>query len=209
MRRLLIVIAAALLLGAGGGAHAALQYLNDQNITVALGSSMAPEPFSNRSTVDSLASIIDAPSAAVSEEHNQSTHVWINGGTLELDFDLGTEYDLTMFHFWNYFGEDFDVDDIDFAFFDTANNPVGSLLDVVPALGGNPIFAEDYMLSFPSNVQFVNAVLSGTNDQVDFNNMGFTGELSSTVIPEPSTWTFFTLCAAFAGLARKRNRRKG
>ncbi len=209
MRKILYVITAALLIGSGGGARAALNYLNDQNITVALGSSMAPEPFSNRSTVDSLASIIDAPSATVSEEHNQSTHVWINGGTLELDFDLGTEYDLTMFHFWNYSGEGFDVDEIDFAFFDNSNNPVGSLLDVMLALGSNPIFADDYALSFPSNVRFVNAVLSGTNNQVDFINMGFTGELSSTVIPEPSTWTLFTLCAAVVGLSRKRNRRKG
>jgi hypothetical protein len=155
---------------------------------------MSAEPFANRTTAASLASIIDASSATSSENHNQSTHVWVSGGALELDFDLGLEYDLTELHFWNYFGESFDVDNINFTFFDSNNALVGSLLNVSPLLGGggsNPIFAEDYSLSFPSNVQFVNAVLTGSNNQVDFNNIGFTGQLSdpnppSNSIPEPS-----------------------
>ncbi len=124
-------------------------YLNDQNISVALGAGMAAEPSSNRTAADSLASIIDADSAASSELHNQQTHVWVNGGILRLVFDLQKEYDLTTLHFWNYHSEGFDVDDVDFEFFDGNNNSVGTLSDVAPNLGGGgsdsiPIFAETY-----------------------------------------------------------------
>ncbi|MCW5626334.1 MAG: PEP-CTERM sorting domain-containing protein, partial [Burkholderiales bacterium] len=62
-----------------------------------------------------------------------------------------------------------------------------------PALGGTSgndstlIYAENYALAFPSNVRYVNAVLSGSNNQVDFNNMGFTGIASPAPIPEPET----------------------
>lgn len=188
MRRLLSTLSLALgsLALVAGSAQAAPIYLNDQNITVALGASMAPEPFANRTTAASLASVIDAPTAASGENHEQGTHVWVSGGTLELDFDFGIEYDLTTLHFWNYLAEGFDVDDIDLTFFDASMTQVGQLLDVMPALGGggsNPIFAEDYALNFPSKVRFVNAVLSGSNGQVDFNNLGFTGEVS---VPEPA-----------------------
>lgn len=179
-----------LVLGMAGPAAAAPIYLNFENISVALGDSMAAEPFANRSTADSLASVIDAPSADASEDHTQSTHVWVSGGVLELDFDFGIEYDLTTLHFWNYHGEAYDVDDLDFTFFDASMMEVGTLLDVEPALGGsggNPIFAEDFALAFPAKVRFVNVVLSGDNGQVDFNNLGFTGEVS---VPEPATSAF-------------------
>ena len=170
-----------MLVGSFSSAVNSAIYLNDQNISVSLGSTMAAEHFENRSTADSIASIIDAPLAEESENHNQSTHVWVSGGSLELDFDLGIEYDLKELHFWNYFGEGFDVDNIDFKFFDSSNSLVGSLLNVAPELGGggsNPIFAQDYALTFPSKVQFVNAILTGSNNQVDFNNIGFTAEVS-------------------------------
>ncbi|WDE13688.1 PEP-CTERM sorting domain-containing protein [Thalassomonas haliotis] len=180
-------------------------YLNHENISVSLGSSMAAEPFANRSTSASLASIIDAPSAEAIESHAQNTHVWINGGMLELDFDFGMEYNLTTLHFWNYFGEGYDVDNIDFNFFDAGHNLVGSLLNVMPALGSTALSAEDYALSFPSNVQYVNAVLSGDNGQVDFNNIGFTGQLSSSV-PEPGSLALFGLGLAGFAFSRKRQR---
>lgn len=166
-------------------------FLNNSNSSVALGQSMAPNPFANRSTSASLASIIDAPSAAASEFHNQSTHVWVSGGVLELDFDFNIEYDLTTLHFWNYHSEGFDVDNINFRFYDSSRNLVGTLMNVTPLLGGSepsdatPIFAQNYALTFPSRVRYVNAVLSGTNGQVDFNNLGFTGTLST--VPEPAT----------------------
>lgn len=181
-------------------------YLNDQNISVSLGSSMAAEPFQNRTTLASLASIIDAPSAAASEVHSQSTHVWVSNGSLELDFDFGVEYDLTSLHFWNYFTEGFDVDNIDFNFFDSSNALVGSLLNVSPQLGGagsNPIFAEDFALSFPSNVQFVNAVLTGSNTQVDFNNIGFTAELSQVPIPA-AVWLFVTSLIGLFSVSKRK-----
>ena len=176
---------AALLGVVSGVANADTIYLNDQNITVSLGSSMAAEPFENQTTAISLANVIDAPSADASESHvSPTTHVWVSGGSLELDFDFGVEFDLTALHFWNYFGEAFDVDNIDFVFSDASMSFVGELLNVEPALGSggsNPIFAEDFALSFPSKVRFVNVVLTGTNGEVDFNNIGF------TAIPEPST----------------------
>ena len=189
MKKILVLLTAYILININGVVNAETAYLNGENITVSLGSSMAPDPFENRSTVDSLASIIDALSAEESEIHDQTTHVWVSGGSLELNFDLGVEYNLTMLHFWNYFSEGFDVDNIDFTFFDSSNSLVGSLLNVTPELGGggsNPIFAENYALSFPSNVQFIKAVLTGTNNEVDFNNIGFTGELSTSCTEKSS-----------------------
>lgn len=186
-------------------------YLNDRNITVSLGEGMPAEPFANRSTAASLASIIDAPSATASEFHLQSTHVWTRSA-LSLRFDLGAEYDLTTLHFWNYHSESFDVDNIDFVFFDGANQPVGSLLGVAPALGGSApsdatlIFAENFALSFPSRVRFVNAVLTGSNNEVDFNNIGFTGQRSDAS-PVPAPATPWLALAGVAALWRRRARR--
>ena len=182
-------------------------YLNNTNISVALGASMAPEPFANQTTVISLANVIDAPTAASPEDHiSPTTHVWVSGGTLELDFDFAIEYDVATVHFWNYHSESFDVDEVDFQFFDGNNNFVGDLLDVMPALGGaggNPIFAEDIPVAFPSNVRFVNVVLSGSNDEVDFNNIGFTAQVS-TPVPEPSTLAIVGLGLAGLGFARRK-----
>jgi len=135
--RLRFLCAAAVLGIASGTAHAGTIYLNDQNISVALGSGMAAEPFANQTTAISLANVIDAPSAAAGEDHiSPTTHVWVSGGTLELVFDFGVEYDLTTLHFWNYFAEGFDVDNIDLTFFDESMTLVGQLLGIEPALGG-------------------------------------------------------------------------
>ncbi len=183
-------------------------YLNDQNILVALGSSMSAEPFQNQTTAVSLANVIDAPNAAASENHvSPTTHVWVSGGSLELDFDFGVEYDLTILHFWNYHSEAFDVDDIDFVFRDSSSNIVGSVLNLNPQVGGggsNPIFAEDFALQFPLNVRFVNVVLSGSNGEVDFNNIGFTGDIS--VIPIPAS--IFLLASGILGINVTTKRRR-
>lgn len=71
------------------------------------------------------------------------------------------------------------MDDIQFTFFDGSNTQVGGL-GVTPALGSSPnIFAEDIVLSAPLNVRYVTAVLSGSNGEIDFQNMGFTASLST------------------------------
>ena len=203
-----IAILAAMSLASTAGAQSV--YLNESNMTVSLGGSMMDaEPFANRGAAESLASIIDLPSADAGELHNQQTHVWVSGSTLDLDFDFGIEYDLGVFHFWNYHSEDFDVDEIDLTFYDASMTVVGTLDDVSPALGNStgfdsdPIFAQSIALDFPSNARYVNAVLSGTNGQVDFNNMGFTGVPSP--IPEPATFASALLALSF--LAGRRPRR--
>ena len=55
-------------------------------------------------------------------------------------------------------------------------------------------------LSFPSKVRFVNIVLSGSNGEVDFNNIGFTGEVS--VIPEPTSALLLALGLVGLGVRR-------
>lgn len=210
----------------GGPASATPIYLNDQNVSIALGSSHDAQilanptygPFANVVLTQSLANIIDAPSADATEFHNQSTHVWVSGGHLELDFDFGVEYDLSALHFWNYHSEGYDVDNILFTFFDSGLNQVG-ILEVLPLLGNttgsdsDPIIPETYALSFPSNAQYVNAWLTGSNGQVDFNNIGFTAVLSdpgngdpdpSNPIPEPGTFLLIGIGLAGMRLGMRR-----
>ncbi|MEX0884897.1 MAG: hypothetical protein WD009_00520 [Phycisphaeraceae bacterium] len=196
------VVALAGVVGTAGAAEPV--YLNDQNISVSLGASMSAEPFANRTTAESLANLIDAPSADAGELHTQPAHVWVSGGPLEVDFDFGMAYDLSTFHFWNYHSEAYDVDNIDLVFYDASMTEVGSLLGIEPALGNgtgsdsDPIFAEDFVAEF-DGVRYVNAVLTGANGQVDFNNMGF------TAVPEPGTVALL----APLGLALLRRRGRG
>ena len=57
-----------------------------------------------------------------------------------------------------------------------------------PALGSSPgIRAQDITLAAPLNVRYVTVFLSGSNRQVDFQNIGFTAEVSAPV-PEPASW---------------------
>jgi len=191
-------------------------YLNDTNITVQLGPSTpaVPNPFNNLGVTESLANVINASSASASEFHSSpTTHVWSTGAPLELRFDFGIEYDLKTLHLWNYHSESFDVDEIDFTFFDGSNALVGSLLDVFPLLGNGdgsdstPIFAQDYALSFPSRVRYVTAFLSGSNGQIDFNNLGFTAVVSVPTIPEPETYALMLAGFGLLGVAARRKRR--
>lgn len=172
-------------------AVAAPIYLNETNISVAVGTGTSPGSFNNTfNGGNTINKVIDAPSADAEEFHNQDTHIWFTadsvGGGLELDFDFGQEYDISTLHFWNYTAESFDVDQINFTFFSASNTEVGTL-NVMPDLGSSPgIKAQDILLAAPLNVQYVTAFLTGSNRQVDFQNIGFTAELSDTTNPNPT-----------------------
>lgn len=194
---------------ATGSVFAAPVYLNFDNISVAVGSGTSPgsfnNTFNNGNTIDK---VIDAPSADAEEFHNQTTHIWFTadliGGGLELLFDFGQSFDISTLHFWNYTSESFDVDNIDFTFFDQNNSQVGAL-SVQPSLGSSPgILSEDINLAAPLNVQFVTAFLTGSNRQVDFQNIGFTAEISQVPVPG-AVWLFGSGLVGLIGIARRKN----
>ena len=169
-------------------AWAAPIYLGQSRVTVSVGEGTSPGSFNNTFAAgNTIDKVIDAPSADAEEFHSQTTHVWFTaaevGGGLELLFDFDQEYDISTLHFWNYTGEGFDVDEVDFTFFDASAAEVGNLT-VMPELGTAPgITAQDIPLAAPLNVQSVNALLTGSNGQVDFQNIGFTAEVSA---PSPT-----------------------
>lgn len=164
-------------------AHAAPVYLNTDNITVEVGVGTSPGSFNNTfSSGQTIEKVIDAPSASATEFHNQTTHIWFTadavGGGLELLFNFGVSYDITTLHFWNYTSEDFDVDQVDFTFYNSLDQVIG-MQTLFPALGSSPgIAAQDIALVSPLNTRSVKAFLTGTNRQVDFQNIGFTAEVS-------------------------------
>ena len=109
-------------------------YLNIDNISVAVGPGTSPGTFNNTfSSGQTIDKVIDAPTADAEEFHNQTTHIWFTadevGGGLELIFDFGQEYDISTLHFWNYTAEGFDVDNVDFTFFNQSNVQVGVIVD--------------------------------------------------------------------------------
>ena len=195
-------------------------YLNKDLITVAVGPGTSPGSFNNTFTNSpglTIEKVIDAPSADAEEFHNQDTHIWFTansvGGGLELLFDFGIEYDISTLHFWNYTAESYDVDNIDFTFFNAASTQVGSL-SVQPALGSSPgIKAQDIELAAPLNVRYVTAFLTGSNREVDFQNIGFTAVVSTPVtppvggIPEPATWAMLITGFGLVGAAARRRQR--
>jgi len=205
------------LLAIVGTASAAPVYLNISNITVEVGPGTSPGSFNNTfNSGQTINKVIDAPSAAAEEFHNQTTHIWYTaeqvGGGLELLFDFGLEYDITTLHFWNYTGESFDVDTVDFTFYNALDQLQGTLA-VNPALGSSPgIQAEDIPLAAPLNVRYVTAFLTGDNRQVDFQNIGFTADVSDdqTQPPTPGVPSPGTLALLGLGLIGYRfaNRRE-
>lgn len=183
-------------------------YLNKDNISVVVGAGTSAGDFNNTfNNGQTIAKVIDAPSAGAAEIHSQTTHIWFTadtvGGGLELVFDFGTSYDLQTLHFWNYDGEGFDVDSLAFRFYNAGGSEIGSLA-LTPALGSSPaILAQDIPLAAPLNVRSVKAFLSGSNRQVDFQNIGFTAVVST--VPEPAT-TVLLLLGLGAVAARARSR---
>jgi hypothetical protein len=202
---------AALAAALSTGAQAAV-YLNKPLISVSVGAGTSPgtfnNTFANGQTIDK---VIDAPSADAEEFHDQATHIWFTadavGGGLELKFDFNQQYDISTLHFWNYNAESFDVDNVDFTFFNAANVQVGAL-SVMPALGDpGGIEAQDIALAAPLNVRYVTAFLTGSNRQVDFQNIGFTAEVSAPpppAVPEPSTWAMMIMGFGAAGALLRR-----
>ncbi len=185
-------------------------YLNKDNISVAVGAGTSAGDFHNTfNNGQTIAKVIDAPSADAAEFHNQTTHIWFTaaavGGGLELVFEFGTSYDLQTLHFWNYDGEGFDVDNLSFRFYNASGTEVGSLA-LTPALGSSPaIYAQDIALAAPLNVRSVKAFLSGSNREVDFQNIGFTAVMSA--VPEPASTAMLLLgLGAVGAMARRRTR---
>jgi hypothetical protein len=79
----------------------------------------------------SLANIIDCFDIFEGEENTQASHRdLVESWSFEVDvFDFsGVEYDLLGVYFWNYFGEQFDVDQIDFQFFNLQDEVVANYL---------------------------------------------------------------------------------
>lgn len=194
-------------------AQAAVYLWQGTPISVAVGANTSPGTFNNTfNNGQTISKVIDSPTAASLEFHNQTTHIWYTadraGGGLELVFDFQQSYDISTLHFWNYDGEGFDVDNIDFTFFNAANVQVGTL-SITPALGTSPAqTAEDIALQAPLNIRYVKAFLTGSNRQVDFQNMGFTAVVSQGGVPEPASWVMMILGFGAAGSALRRAKAK-
>ncbi len=198
-----------------GLAHAAPVYLNVDNISVEVGPGTSAGSFNNTfnggQTIDK---VIDAPSADAEEFHNQTTHIWFTanevGGGLELLFDFGLEYDISTLHFWNYTSEDYDVDQIDFTFFNKNSVQVGTLSSEPDLGSAGGIKAQDYVFAAPLNVRYVTAFLSGSNRQVDFQNIGFTAEVSVPVgeVPLPAGALLMIPGLLGLGAATRRKRKQ-
>lgn len=182
-------------------------YLNIDNMSVSVGAGTSPGTFNNTfSGGQTIDKVIDAPSADAEEFHNQTTHIWFTatqiGGGLELDFEFESSFDITTVHFWNFTSEGFDVDDIAFAFFNSANSQVGEI-SLQPDLGSSPgIRAQDIPLAAPLNVKFVTAFLSGSNREVDFQNIGFSATPSAIPVPA-AMWMLLSGLGALTAFRRR------
>jgi hypothetical protein len=164
-------------------------YLNAANgLTVSVGPRSNPsDRFVHVGALQSLANVISLDNNETdTEAQTQNEHVsWRPAPFLELLFDLGDTYDLDAVHFWNYFTEQYDVDQVEFEFIDLANATVGNVT-VTPATGvnsaganSNTIVAKTFTLA--ENIRFrrVTTLLSSTNGELHFNNIGFTASCAT------------------------------
>lgn len=123
------------------------------------------------------ANIIDAASPIAFDRHTNSTHVWAKGDAT-FYFDLQGVYQLQMIHFWNFYAENYDTDSIQFSFYDSAETLL-SEITVEPQTAFENILAEDFRVDV-SGVRYVRAHLTATNNEVEFQNIGFSGVLEGT-----------------------------
>jgi hypothetical protein len=176
-------------------------YLNDAQITIA--------DFSPPAIAGLVDNAIDAPTVLASDPHTVSSHVY-TGADITLELDLGDDYDLEYLHFWNYTSETFDADDVSVTFRDAQGAEV-TTFDFQPRTSQAPIYGQDFPLSGAFAVRTVEVLLSGSNSETDFQNIGFTGRATSDV-PALGPAAQVVLAALLAGaaghrLARARARR--
>jgi hypothetical protein len=150
-------------------------------VTAALGPGSNPMGgFINFPTEQSLLNVVDyCLDPNEGEVHTEASYVWWEPGPLELVFTFSGTYNLRSILFWNYSGEDFDVDQITFEFFNATNISVLNYT-VELRLGQNsdgsntnPIVAETITLPDIIPTFQVSALLSATNNRLKFQNFVF------------------------------------
>ena len=151
-----------------------LVYLSAPQVVPAL---LSPSALTGGQT----SNLVDAPSARSPDRHTQQSHVYLSGDDLRFELDLGRPYDLFKLHFWNYSGETFDVDTATVTFFDPRGVPVSSFR-FEPQRGQAIIHAEDFRLPTSARgVEVARFLVQGSNQNVDFINVGF----SATPVNRP------------------------
>jgi hypothetical protein len=75
-------------------------------------------------------------------------------------------------YFWNYFDEPFDVDQLDFEFFNLQDEVVANYTEF-PSIGVNPVIAELLDLSGGVFSSRGSKMLSSANGKLDFKNFVF------------------------------------
>ncbi len=143
-------------------------YLKDPEITVEL-----LYPLDQNVMIENA---INAESATTIEIHTEETHVEAEGvNRMELRFDLRSEYNVTTIHFWNFWDDnsDWNVDEMTFVFFDSANEVIDDIV-LVPQNGYEDISAEDFPVDF-FGVRYIEAEFRSNENRIEFMNIGFTG----------------------------------
>jgi hypothetical protein len=146
------------------------------DVSVALGNRSNAAGRFSLALNQSLANVIDCLDPSEGEVHDANTHVYWVGNPLELIFTFTRDYDLSKVYFWNYNADSYDVDAIDFTFFNGQRQIIGSY-SFLPQEGkvvSGSIRSQN--ATFPTQfkgVRQVSALLNATNGQVDFQNLLF------------------------------------